>query len=47
MPGRQVRVSFLPRRGLGHLFPASGGGAEDYLTMMRENTQRIATGLTR
>lgn len=26
---------------------ASGGGAEDYLTMMRENTQRIATGLTR
>ncbi|MFE5409528.1 zinc ABC transporter substrate-binding protein AztC [Microbacterium sp. NPDC056569] len=25
---------------------ASGGGAEDYLTMMRENTQRIATGLS-
>ncbi|MDQ7878476.1 zinc ABC transporter substrate-binding protein AztC [Microbacterium sp. QXD-8] len=31
------------------LFPesltAAGGGAEDYLTMMRENTQRIVTGL--
>ena len=25
---------------------ADGGGAEDYLTMMRENTQRIVTGLT-
>lgn len=24
---------------------AEGGGAEDYLTMMRENTQRIVTGL--
>ena len=23
-----------------------GGGAEDYLTMMRENTQRIVTGLS-
>lgn len=26
---------------------APGGGAEDYLTMMRVNTDRIATGLTR
>lgn len=26
---------------------AEGGGAEDYLTMMRENTQRIVTGLSR
>lgn len=25
---------------------AEGGGAEDYLTMMRENTQRIVTGLS-
>lgn len=25
---------------------AAGGGAEDYLTMMRENTRRIVTGLT-
>lgn len=25
---------------------AEGGGAEDDLTLMRENTQRIATGLS-
>jgi hypothetical protein len=27
MPGRQVQVSFLLRRGLGRLFPAAGGDA--------------------
>ncbi|WP_200826254.1 zinc ABC transporter substrate-binding protein AztC [Microbacterium timonense] len=40
--GTHVRVVELYTESL----TAEGGGAEDYLTMMRENTRRIVTGLS-